>query len=59
MLTTIVGALVNTKPNYITIAHVGIMDLDSISLGINKVHCTNVGIKENGHSVSIFLRFIW
>jgi len=38
MLTTIVGALVNAKPNYITIAHVGIMDLGSISLGMNKVH---------------------
>jgi len=43
-----VGALVNTKPNYITIAHVGIMDLGSISLGMNKVHYINVGIKENG-----------
>jgi flavin reductase (DIM6/NTAB) family NADH-FMN oxidoreductase RutF len=48
MPTTIVGALVNTKPNYITIAHVGIMDLGSISLGMNKVHYTNIGIKENG-----------
>ena len=27
MPTTIVSALVNTKPNYITIAHVGIIDL--------------------------------
>ena len=48
MPTTIVGALVDTKPNYTTIAHVGIMDLGSISLGMNKVHYTNVGIKENG-----------
>ena len=45
--TTLVGALVDGKPNYITIAHVGIMDLGSISLGMNKVHYTNAGIKEN------------
>jgi hypothetical protein len=36
--TTLVGALVNDKPNYITIAHVGIMDLGSISLGMDKAH---------------------
>jgi flavin reductase (DIM6/NTAB) family NADH-FMN oxidoreductase RutF len=46
--TTLVGALVNGKPNYITIAHVGIMDLGSVSLGMNKVHYTNAGIKANG-----------
>lgn len=48
MLTTLVGANVNGKPNYIAIAHVGIMDFTSISLGINKTHYTNLGIKENG-----------
>jgi len=48
MPTTLVGANVNGKPNYITIAHVGIMDLGSISLGMNKAHYTNGGIKENG-----------
>jgi flavin reductase (DIM6/NTAB) family NADH-FMN oxidoreductase RutF len=47
MPTTLVGALVNEKPNYITIAHVGIMDPGSVSLGMNKVHHTNAGIKEN------------
>ncbi len=46
--TTLVGALVNGKPNYITIAHVGIMDLTSVSLGMAKVHYTNAGIKANG-----------
>jgi flavin reductase (DIM6/NTAB) family NADH-FMN oxidoreductase RutF len=46
--TTLIGALVNGKPNYITIAHVGIMDLGSVSLGMNKNHYTNRGIKENG-----------
>lgn len=46
--TTIVGALVNGRPNYITIAHVGIMDMGSVSLGMNKSHYTNAGIKANG-----------
>ena len=48
ILTTLVGANVNGKPNYITIAHVGIMDYGSISLGMGKIHYTNAGIKENG-----------
>ena len=48
MLTTLVGANVNGRPNYITIAHVGIMDFGSISLGLDKAHYTNGGIKENG-----------
>lgn len=47
MPTTLVGALVNGKPNYITIAHVGIMDLTSVSLGMNKSHYTNQGIRKN------------
>jgi flavin reductase (DIM6/NTAB) family NADH-FMN oxidoreductase RutF len=46
--TTLIGALVGGKPNYITIAHVGIMDLGSVSLGMSKVHYTNAGIKANG-----------
>lgn len=45
--TTLVGALVNGKPNYTTIAHVGILELESVSLGMNKRHYTNAGIKEN------------
>jgi len=48
MPTTLVGATVNGKPTFITIAHVGIMDLGSVSLGMNKIHYTNAGIKENG-----------
>ena len=47
MPTTLIGALVNGKPNYITIAHVGIMEMESVSLGMNKRHFTNQGIKEN------------
>ena len=54
ILTTLVGGNVNGKPNFITIAHVGIMDLDSISLGMGKIHYTHAGIKENGaYSVNI------
>ena len=45
--TTLVGALVNGKPNFITIAHIGIMTMNHISLGIHKSHYTNAGIKEN------------
>ncbi len=47
MPTTLVGALVNGKPNFATIAHVGIMELTTISLSMNKNHYTNQGIKEN------------
>ncbi len=45
--TVLVGALVNGNPNYLPIAHVGIMDLESVSLGMNKHHYTNAGIKAN------------
>jgi flavin reductase (DIM6/NTAB) family NADH-FMN oxidoreductase RutF len=48
MPTTLAGALVNGKPNYITIAHVGIMDPGTVSLSMSKAHYTNAGIKENG-----------
>ncbi len=48
--TVLVGAQVNGRPNYITMAHVGIADPDSISLGMNKKHYTNIGIKENRSS---------
>ncbi len=48
MPVTLVGATVDGKPNYATVAHVGIMDLTTVSLGMNKVHYTNKGIKESG-----------
>jgi flavin reductase (DIM6/NTAB) family NADH-FMN oxidoreductase RutF len=47
MPTILVGALVNGKPNYITIAHVGITEPTAVSLGMNKIHYTNQGIKTN------------
>ena len=48
MPTTLVGATVDGRANFVTIAHVGIMDLGSVSLGMAKAHYTNAGIKENG-----------
>jgi flavin reductase (DIM6/NTAB) family NADH-FMN oxidoreductase RutF len=46
--TTLVGANVVGKPNYITIAHVGIMKYATLSVSLHKGHHTNSGIKENG-----------
>lgn len=48
-LTTLVGAMVNGRPNFATIAHVGIMNHATphlISVSINKSHHTNQGIEE-------------
>jgi flavin reductase (DIM6/NTAB) family NADH-FMN oxidoreductase RutF len=48
--TTIVGAIVEDKPNFITIAHIGIVNHAKphlISLSMGKAHHTNAGIKEN------------
>ncbi|WP_027183751.1 flavin reductase family protein [Desulfovibrio inopinatus] len=56
-LTTIVGAMVNGKPNFLVIAHVGIFNHGQpqyLSFGISKRHYTNQGIKEHGEfSVNI------
>jgi flavin reductase (DIM6/NTAB) family NADH-FMN oxidoreductase RutF len=46
--TTLVGANVAGKPNYIAIAHVGVMALRHVSVSMNKRHHTNAGIVENG-----------
>jgi len=49
-LTTIVGAEVDGKPNFLAIAHVGIMNHGQpqyLSVGINKAHYTNAGIHEH------------
>ena len=48
--TTIVGAIVDGKANFITIAHIGIVNHARpylISLSMAKPHYTNTGIKEN------------
>jgi flavin reductase (DIM6/NTAB) family NADH-FMN oxidoreductase RutF len=45
----LVGAMVDGRPNFITIAHVGIATVGTpncITFGIGKVHYTNQGIKE-------------
>jgi len=49
-LTTIVGAVVNGRPNFLAVAHVGIMNHGQpqyISVGINKSHYTGPGIHEH------------
>lgn len=59
-LTTIVGADIDAKPNWITIAHVGIMNHGSkdipqyLSIGLHKSHHTNLGIhKHREFSINI------
>ncbi|MCG8687604.1 MAG: flavin reductase family protein [Desulfobacterales bacterium] len=49
-LTTILGCKVNGKNNFITIAHVGIMNHGTpqyLSFGVHKSHYSNIGILEN------------
>ena len=45
---TLVGAMVDGRPNFITIAYVGIMEHTHLSIGMNKSHYTNAGIKASG-----------
>ncbi|MCE5336587.1 MAG: flavin reductase family protein [Desulfobacteraceae bacterium] len=48
---TLVGAIVEGRPNFITVAHVGILNSGKpqyLSIGLNKAHYTNAGIKANG-----------
>ena len=50
MPTTLVGATVNGKPNFLTVAHVGILNHGTpqyLSIGLGKSHYTNAGIYEN------------
>ncbi|MGD9301929.1 MAG: flavin reductase family protein, partial [Desulfobacterales bacterium] len=50
MPTTLVGATVNGQPNFLTIAHVGILNHGTpqyLSIGLGKVHYSNAGIFEN------------
>ncbi|HBN08138.1 MAG TPA: flavin reductase family protein [Cyanobacteria bacterium UBA8530] len=50
MPVTVVAALVDGKVNFVNIAHVGILNASAphlISIGMNKSHYTNRGIKEN------------
>jgi flavin reductase (DIM6/NTAB) family NADH-FMN oxidoreductase RutF len=49
MPTTLIGANVNGKPNYLTVAFCGMVNINPplISAALNKAHYTNPGIKEN------------
>ncbi len=50
MPTTLVGATVNGKPNFLAVAHVGILNHGTpqyLSIGLNKGHYSNDGILEN------------
>jgi flavin reductase (DIM6/NTAB) family NADH-FMN oxidoreductase RutF len=50
MPTTLVGATVNGKPNFLAVAHVGILNHGTpqyLSIGLHKVHYSNSGIHEN------------
>ena len=47
MPTTLVGATVNGKPNFLAVAHVGILNHGTpqyLSIGLHKSHYTNAGI---------------
>ena len=50
MPTTLVGATVNDKPNFLAVAHVGILNHGTpqyLSIGLHKSHYSNAGIQKN------------
>lgn len=50
MPTTLVGVTVNLKPNFLAVAHVGILNHGTpqyLSIGLGKHHYSNAGIAEN------------
>jgi flavin reductase (DIM6/NTAB) family NADH-FMN oxidoreductase RutF len=47
MPTTLVGTTVDNKPNFLAVAHVGILTHQHLSIGLGKVHYSNAGIHEN------------
>lgn len=50
MPTALVGARVGGKPNFLTVAHVGILNHGTpqhLAIGLGKIHYTNGGILEN------------
>lgn len=51
---TIVGAMVDGKPNWMAVAHTGIIGHDRILISCAKSHCTNQGIRQSG-AVSVSL----
>jgi flavin reductase (DIM6/NTAB) family NADH-FMN oxidoreductase RutF len=44
---TVVGAMVKGKPNWLLVAHIGIVRHDRILISCAKAHYTNQGIREN------------
>jgi flavin reductase (DIM6/NTAB) family NADH-FMN oxidoreductase RutF len=46
--TILVGANVNGKPNFITVAHCGIAAMIHITISLRKERFTSIGIKSNG-----------
>ena len=47
LVTALIGATVDGRPDFATIAHVGIAHLKGITLGMGNIHLTNKGILEN------------
>lgn len=45
---TVVGAMVDDKPNWMLVAHIGIIGHDRVMLSCAKPHHTNLGIRRNG-----------
>ena len=43
----VVGTIVNNKPNYVLVGHLGIIGHDHVMVSLSKTHYTNRGIKEN------------
>ncbi len=43
---TVVGAMVNGKPNFVLVGHLGIMGHDHVMISLAAPHYTNQGIKE-------------
>lgn len=54
MPVVVVGTMINQKPNWLLVAHVGIIGHDRIMISCAKQHYTNQGIKEN-RAVSVAL----
>ena len=46
---TVVGTIVNGKPNWLVVGHTGIMGHDRVLVSTSKTHFTNQGIKATNH----------
>ena len=44
----VVGAIVNGRPNWLLVGHVGIIGHDRVMVSMAKTHYTNKGIRESG-----------